>query len=109
MNMKISRRHFIRKSSIATAALTIIPSALRGQTVVQGANTIRLGGPVQGNFNDPADWVKALKSLRYTAAYCPVQPGAPTELIKAFRDEAIRNNAERIKHFFQHKNLLCRL
>jgi sugar phosphate isomerase/epimerase len=92
MNMKISRRHFIRKSSIATAALTIIPSAMRAQTVAQGANPVRLGGPVQGNFNDPADWVKAVKSLRYTAAYCPVQPGAPVELIKAFREEAIRNN-----------------
>ena len=34
MNMKISRRHFIKKSSIATAALTIIPSAMRAQTML---------------------------------------------------------------------------
>ena len=54
-------------------------------------NPVRLGGPVPGNFNDPAEWIKAVKSLRYTAAYCPVEPGAATELIKAFRDEAKRN------------------
>jgi sugar phosphate isomerase/epimerase len=90
--MKISRRHFIRKSSIATAALTIIPTAIRTQNLAQGANPVRLGGPVPGNYNDPADWVKAVKSLGYTAAYCPVQPGTGPEIIKAFREAAKKNN-----------------
>jgi sugar phosphate isomerase/epimerase len=90
--MTINRRHFIRTGSMAAASLTIIPSALRAKTGNQEGNPVRLGGPVPGNFDDPADWVKAVKSLRYTAAYCPVQPGAPAEIIKGFRDEAKRNN-----------------
>jgi sugar phosphate isomerase/epimerase len=92
MKMKINRRNFIRTGSIAAAALTVIPSVMTAETGNQGAPHIRLGGPVPGNFNDPADWIKAVKSLRYTAAYCPVQPGAGADLIKAFREEAIRNN-----------------
>jgi sugar phosphate isomerase/epimerase len=92
MKMKINRRNFIRTGSIAAAALTVIPSVMTAGTGNQGAPRIRLGGPVPGNFNDPADWIKAVKSLRYTAAYCPVQPGASADIIKAFREEAIRNN-----------------
>jgi Xylose isomerase-like TIM barrel. len=92
MKMKINRRNFIRTGSIAAAALTVIPSVMRAGTGNQGSPGVRLGGPVPGNFNDPADWIKAVKSLRYTAAYCPVQPGANADLIKAFREEAIRNN-----------------
>jgi sugar phosphate isomerase/epimerase len=92
MKMKINRRNFIRTGSIAAAALTVIPSVMTAGTDNQGAPRIRLGGPVPGNFNDPADWIKAVKSLRYTAAYCPVQPGASADLIKAFREEAIRNS-----------------
>jgi sugar phosphate isomerase/epimerase len=92
IKMKINRRHFIRTGSIAATALTVFPKAMSAGTGNQTGNPVRLGGPVPGNFNDPVDWVKAVKSLRYTAAYCPVQPGAPGELIKAFREEAIRNN-----------------
>lgn len=55
-------------------------------------NPVRLGGPVPGNFTDPAEWVKSVKSLRYSAAYCPVQHGAPNELIKFFRAEAKKSN-----------------
>jgi sugar phosphate isomerase/epimerase len=77
---------------MAAAGLTIIPSVLRAGKGNADTNPIRLGGPVPGNFDDPAEWVKAVKLLRYSAAYCPVQPGSADGLIKAFRDEAKRNN-----------------
>lgn len=77
---------------MAAAGLTVVPSALRAGSGKPEGNPIRLGGPVPGNFDDPAEWVKAVKSLRYTSAYCPVQPGAPSELIKAFRDEAKKSD-----------------
>lgn len=92
MKMNIRRRHFIRTGSTAIAGLTIIPSILKAGTGNPEGNPIRLGGPVHGNFDNPADWIKAVKSLRYTSAYCPLQPGAPSDLIKAFRDEAKRSN-----------------
>jgi sugar phosphate isomerase/epimerase len=92
IKMKINRRNFIRTGSIAATALTIFPSVVKAGTGKQGTPHVRLGGPVPGDFNDPTEWIKAVKSLRYTAAYCPVQPGASTVLIKAFREEAIKNN-----------------
>lgn len=88
MKGNFSRRHFINSGVRAAAGLTFVPSYLKAGDNSNSGYPIRLGGPVAGNFTDPAEWVKAVRSLRYSAAYCPVQPGAPTELIKAFRVEA---------------------
>jgi sugar phosphate isomerase/epimerase len=92
MKLKISRRQFAKTGSIAGAGLTFFPSVFRVGTGKSDSAHVRLGGPVPGNFEDPADWIKAVRSLRYTAAYCPLLPGAQAELINAFRDEAKRNN-----------------
>ena len=92
MRKNINRRHFIKESALATAGITIIPSILKARETVSEGNLVRLGGPVPGKFDDPVQWVKAVKSLRYGAAVCPVQPGAPSELIRSFRDEGKKNN-----------------
>jgi sugar phosphate isomerase/epimerase len=92
MKKNINRRHFIKKSSLATAGITIIPSILKARETISKGNPVRLGGPVPGKFDDPVQWVKAVKSLGYSAAVCPVQPGAPSELVKSFSSEAKRNN-----------------
>jgi sugar phosphate isomerase/epimerase len=92
MTNNFSRRYFIEKSAIVTAGLTIIPSALKAGKGRSAGNPVRLGGPVPGKYDDPLKWVKAVKSLRYSAAICPVQPGASTELIRSFSFEAKRNN-----------------
>jgi sugar phosphate isomerase/epimerase len=91
-NSIINRRHFIKKSTLVTAGITIIPSALKAREKITGGNPVRLGGPVPGKFDDPVQWIKAVKSLGYSAAVCPVQPGAPSELIRSFRMEAKKNN-----------------
>ena len=90
--MNLSRRHFVKNSAIAATGLTLRPIVFQGGSGKQTGNPVRLGAPVPGKFSDPAEWVKAVKSLRYSAAYCPVQPGAAPELIKSFRNEAARNN-----------------
>lgn len=92
MKNNLSRLNFIRKTTIVTAGFTIIPSALTARKTNSAGNPVRLGGPVSGQFNDPAQWVKAVKSLRYSAAVCPVQPGAPSELIRSFSAEAKKSN-----------------
>ena len=92
MENNLSRRRFIRKTTIATAGITIIPSVLTSGKTNSEGNPVRLGGPVPGKFDDPTQWVKAVKSLKYSAAVCPVQPGAPSELIKSFSAEAKKNN-----------------
>ena len=88
MRGNFSRRHFINSGVRTAAGLTFVPSYLKAGDNNNSGYPIRLGGPVAGNFTDPAEWVKAVRSMRYSAAYCPVQPGAPTELIKAFKVEA---------------------
>jgi len=92
MQKNFNRRHFIKTGAIAVAGLTIAPSYLKAGKNGITSNPVRLGGPVPGNFTDPAEWVKAVKSLRYSAAYCPVQPRADGDLIKAFRAEARKGN-----------------
>jgi sugar phosphate isomerase/epimerase len=75
-----------------TAGITAIPRSMSILPEVNQGNPVRLGGPVPGNFTDPVEWVKAVKNLKYGAAYCPVQPGASKELIRSFRAEAKKNN-----------------
>jgi sugar phosphate isomerase/epimerase len=87
----ITRRRFIKNSALTTAGVVISSSTLGGMNVVKG-NPVRLGGPVDSNFTDPAGWIKAVKALKYSSAYCPVQPGAAPELVKSYRSEASRNN-----------------
>jgi sugar phosphate isomerase/epimerase len=98
MKNNINRRRFIMNGAVAAAGLTIIPSIVKaGSGEPEAGNfqtgfPVRLGGPVAGKFTDPAGWVKAVKELGYSAAYCPLQPGDDKELIKAFRTEAERSN-----------------
>ena len=92
MKKNISRRHFLKTGAIAGAGLTLIPPALKTGKSNMFGNPIRLGGPVPGDYTDPAGWIKAVKALRYSAAYCPVQPGASAELIRSFRAEAKKSN-----------------
>jgi sugar phosphate isomerase/epimerase len=92
MEKNFNRRRFIKTGAIITTGLAYLPSALKAGSEIISGNPVRLGGPVPGDFSDPADWIKAVKSLRYSAAYCPLQPGASGELIKAFRAEAKKNN-----------------
>ncbi|MCX6226527.1 MAG: TIM barrel protein, partial [Bacteroidia bacterium] len=92
MQKNFNRRHFIKTGAIAAAGLTIAAPYLKAGMNSMTGNPVRLGGPVTGDFTDPAEWVKAVKSLRYSAAYCPVQPGVSSELIRSFRAEAKKSN-----------------
>jgi sugar phosphate isomerase/epimerase len=92
LNKNFSRRHFIKSTAVLTSGIAFLPSVLKAGNGSQPRNSIRLGGPVPGKFSDPSDWVKAAKSLGYSAAYCPVQPGAPEELIRSYREEAKKSN-----------------
>lgn len=90
--MYFNRRNFIKKGAVIAAGLSLYPS-LRGVAKQnQNVYPIRLGGPLQGDFSDPAEWIKAARNLGYSALYCPVQPGASGESIRSFRTEAQNNN-----------------
>ena len=56
-------------------------------------NPIRLGGPVFKEVGeDPAAWVEAHKEWGYSAAYCPVEADASSDLVRAFENEAKKSN-----------------
>lgn len=92
MKKNLDRRRFVKSAALITAGIGIAPDGLKN--LVNGSSTspIRLGGPLPGNYTDPSEWVRAVKSLNYSAAYCPVQPGSPGELIRSFREAAKKNN-----------------
>lgn len=92
MKSNLNRRRFVKNGVIMTAGMAILNNPLRAVSPGSADYPVRLGGPVPGKFNDPAEWVRAVKKLKYSAAYCPVQPGAPEDLIKAYRAEAGKNN-----------------
>ena len=75
-----------------SAGIVAAPSIMKAAGTNPSGYPVRLGGPAPGSFKDPIEWIKTLKSLGYSAAYCPVQPGAPAELVKSFRTEAGRND-----------------
>jgi sugar phosphate isomerase/epimerase len=52
---------------------------------------MRLGGPLF-HSNDPESWVRELNEKGYRAAYCPVEPGAPADLIREYRQAADEND-----------------
>lgn len=92
MKSKPDRRNFIKTGAMITAGMALNPRLITAASGNSADHPVRLGGPVAGEFNDPADWAAAVKKLRYSAAYCPVQPGASEEEIRAYRAEARRNN-----------------
>ncbi|MFB6139273.1 MAG: sugar phosphate isomerase/epimerase family protein [Halosimplex sp.] len=49
---------------------------------------MRLGGPVFADYDDPDEWITAVRDRGYAAAYCPVGPDADTETVRAYREAA---------------------
>ncbi|WP_436928895.1 sugar phosphate isomerase/epimerase family protein [Halosimplex halobium] len=55
---------------------------------------MRLGGPVFADYDTPAEWTDALDDLGYGAAYCPVDPDADPETVRAYREAATEADIE---------------
>ncbi len=49
---------------------------------------MRLGGPVHEEFEDPEEWVEALRGLGYSAAYCPVDKDASDDEVRDYVEAA---------------------
>ncbi len=45
---------------------------------------MRLGGPVLEEYENPEQWVAALRRLGYRAAYCPVDEAQPDDVVHAY-------------------------
>ena len=88
MKRPISRRNFTKLSLTGAAALITLKQNGMNTESEPVSNCVRLGGPVFGDFKDPQEWIKAVKAEGYSAAYCPVEPGADSSAIKAFEKAA---------------------
>jgi sugar phosphate isomerase/epimerase len=78
-----SRRDFMKKSFLG-ATLLASASAVELSAAQTQTPHLRLGGPVFEKYTDPDGWVKAMKKLGYTAAYCPVGAQARDDVVKAY-------------------------
>jgi sugar phosphate isomerase/epimerase len=86
-NQELSRRAFLKDAAIGAGILAL--GGCAGQAVKQTAGKpLRLGGPVFGNPKGPDEWVTALKTLGYRAAYCPVETKASDAVVKAYEEAA---------------------
>ena len=74
----VSRRDLLGMSLAGMASLYL---GSRASGAARGG--LRLGGPVFEKYQDPEGWVRAVKKLGYSAAYCPVGAEAADEVVKA--------------------------
>ena len=84
----ISRRSVL-KSSLAGAAV-LATASTRVSAQAGSSNRLHLGGPVFEKVKDPQGWVQALRTLGYSAAYCPVRANASDDEVRAYEDAARR-------------------
>ena len=82
----MDRRKFNKTILMAAAGVAIIPGVADSKTMVN--KSIRLGGPVFEKYKSPDEWVAALQSWNFKAAYCPLQIGASKVEISAYKNAA---------------------
>ena len=78
-----SRRDFVKQSFFG-ATLLASASGIKLSAAQTKTPRLRLGGPVFEKYTDPDGWVKAVKKLGYSAAYCPVGAQAKDDVVKAY-------------------------
>ncbi len=83
----MSRRDFARISTIGAGFLAV-SAGRKSRASQSGVPPLLLGGPVFGKYENPDDWVKAVKKLGYRAAYCPVSADDPDEVVRAYATSA---------------------
>jgi sugar phosphate isomerase/epimerase len=88
MKRSISRRNFTKLSLTGAAALATLKQSQMTPEQLPVTNCVRLGGPVFGDFKDPGEWINAVKTEGYSAAYCPVPLGTDSVTVKAFEEAA---------------------
>ena len=86
----LSRRELLKTSLVGAATVTSV--AVTGPSVAARGTALRLGGPVFEKYTDPQGWVRALRALRYSAAYCPVGAGASDDEVEAYEKAAKKAN-----------------
>jgi sugar phosphate isomerase/epimerase len=82
----MKRRKFIQLTGTAVAATQMDPLLAVGRNLKK--DSIRLGAHIYDKYDGPDEWIKLLLNEGYRAAYCPIQPGASSDLINAYAEAA---------------------
>lgn len=82
----MNRRKFSKTT--LTAATGMLAFSGWANSMIMEKSTIRLGGPVFKKYNNPEEWILALKELNYKAAYCPVKPSESSDSIAQYKKAA---------------------
>jgi sugar phosphate isomerase/epimerase len=86
----MKRRTFIQLSAAGTSGFFFDPLQSRGN--VNTKSRIRLGAPLFDKYTNAEEWISLLKKNGYTAAYCPVSPGASLAVVEEYRTAAAKND-----------------
>ncbi len=86
----MKRRTFIQLSTASTSGFFFDPLQSMGN--VNKKPRIRLGAPLFEKYSNAEEWVSVLKKIGYTAAYCPVSPGASLAVVEEYRTAAAKND-----------------
>lgn len=86
----MNRRIFSKTVLAAGTGISVLPV---WTDLIQSTDQyIRLGGPVFNGYNNPDEWIAALKTLNYKAAYCPVGINANSDEIRSYKDAAYKSD-----------------
>lgn len=81
----MNRRTFTKKTFQAASLVGMMPSFPDFRA---GNASVRLGGPLFDSYQQPDEWIAALKKQGYRAAYCPVKTDAPSDQIRGYAEAA---------------------
>ena len=84
----MNRRKFSKVTSLSLLGSGILANFTLGATQFKSDSKLRLGGPIFDKYDSPEAWIRAVKKLGYSAAYCPLGPTASIEEIKAYENAA---------------------
>lgn len=82
----MNRRNFTK--TIAAASIGSTATNFAFMMSANNSKEINLGGPIFQPFNNEEEWIGILKKLNYSAAYCPLKPGAGTDEIERYKKAA---------------------
>lgn len=88
---QISRRTFTKASMLGTAAVATGAFMKNAKAATEKLG-LRLGGPIFKEYEGPDEWVRALKDLGYSAAYCPLEEDASDKQVRAYEKAAKKAN-----------------
>ena len=86
----MNRRNFSKITLTSATGIMAFSGFVNSKYMDKSA--IRLGGPVFRKYNNPDEWIEALKELNYKAAYCPVKTGESSDTISQYKKAAKEAN-----------------